>query len=252
MQYRTLEQENDDLERSSREGTSAHRDLEQRVANLVEKNTVLEHEAEQKAKLVVVIQRLKDELQDAQLEIGVLRKKQHDQATKKRDLRKVLEKSHQDMVEQKRASISMSSSASTVSNEEEEEPQPVKAAVVNDPVRAVRHMLNRVKVLESRLVNCRSLVNPLLEPPPTYEAAMGTTRRKESGVVLDKALAEQLVEERLKLRLQLRKERAANSGSESASSEPTSRRVRAQTMRYNSSLAPGHSAGRKSRTGGDY
>lgn len=245
-QYRLMEQENDDLERSTREQSSGYKDLEQRVVVLVERNSALEHEAEQKAKLVVAIQRLKDELQDAQLEIGVLKKKNEEQQNKRNSLRKVMEDSHKALMTQRKrtSTATMSSNASTMSleDDEEEEERPKQQ---KDPMKAVKHMLNRVKVLENRLVNCRSLVNPLLEPPPTYEVAVAAGRRRESGVVLDKALAEQLVEERLKMRLQMRKERGANSGSESASSE-SSRKLK---KGYNSSLG---GMARRNRTASDF
>lgn len=40
----------------------------------------------------------------------------------------------------------------------------------NNPVNMVREMLGRVKMLESRLISCRSLVTPLLTPSPRRQA----------------------------------------------------------------------------------
>ncbi|CAJ0850655.1 6060_t:CDS:2 [Entrophospora sp. SA101] len=41
-----------------------------------------------------------------------------------------------------------------------------------NPVKMVQEMVGRVKSLEARLVSCRSLVTPLLAPPPSYSTTM--------------------------------------------------------------------------------
>ncbi|KAF9578037.1 NADH:ubiquinone oxidoreductase [Lunasporangiospora selenospora] len=44
-------------------------------------------------------------------------------------------------------------------------------APIQNPVRMVQEMVGRVKSLEARLVSCRSLVTPLLQPPPSYSTS---------------------------------------------------------------------------------
>ncbi|RKP06095.1 hypothetical protein THASP1DRAFT_3566, partial [Thamnocephalis sphaerospora] len=129
---RTLEQDNDDLERYGRVASTSLRDIEARLHQTMERNAFLEGELETKNKLVVVVQRLKDELRDLQLELSVLRSKRSSTHLKRRSLNT----------------------------------KPEDAGV--NPVKMVQEMLGRVKNLESRLVNCRSLVTPLLTPPPSY------------------------------------------------------------------------------------
>jgi chromosome segregation ATPase len=72
---RTLEQDNDDLERFGRVATSSLRDIELKLNQTMERNAFLESELEAKNQLVVVVQRLKDEIRDLQLELSVLRSK---------------------------------------------------------------------------------------------------------------------------------------------------------------------------------
>ncbi|RKP23122.1 hypothetical protein SYNPS1DRAFT_31179 [Syncephalis pseudoplumigaleata] len=105
----------------------------------MERNVFLENELEVKNKLVVVVQRLKDELRDLQLEVSVLRSSRASTHTKRRSL--------------------------SVKPEENS----------TNPVRMVQEMLGRVKSLESRLVNCRSLVTPLLTPPPSYSSTASSS-----------------------------------------------------------------------------
>lgn len=52
----------------------------------MERNVFLENELEVKNKLVVVVQRLKDELRDLQLEVSVLRSNRASTHTKRRSL----------------------------------------------------------------------------------------------------------------------------------------------------------------------
>jgi len=120
---RNLELDNDDLERHGREALSTIRDLESRLGQITERNAFLEKEFEIKRKLVVVVQRLKDELRDLQLEVSVLR-------SKKGTLRSS---------------------------------KPMDVEKPSEAVLRVQEMLGRIKSLEHRLTNCRNVVQPGIE-----------------------------------------------------------------------------------------
>jgi hypothetical protein len=45
----------------------------------------------------------------------------------------------------------------------------------SNTVKMVQEMVGRVKSIEARLVSCRSLVTPLLAPPPSYSTTMPLT-----------------------------------------------------------------------------
>jgi len=81
-QKRTREREleiiNDDLERKIRITGSTCQDLQIKYNQLLEKNVYLQQEVENKMELIVTIQRLKDELKDANIELAVLRTKLND------------------------------------------------------------------------------------------------------------------------------------------------------------------------------
>ena len=51
----------------------------------------------------------------------------------------------------------------------------------HNPVQVVQDMVGRVKSLEARLVSCRSLVTPLLQPPPSYSTTPSTGRNSWQG-----------------------------------------------------------------------
>ncbi|RKP15033.1 hypothetical protein BJ684DRAFT_4093, partial [Piptocephalis cylindrospora] len=142
-QTRELEQDNDDLERNGRVAACSLQDVELRLMQAQERNAFLETELEIKNKLVIVVQRLKDELRDLQLEVSVLRSKRTSGSFKRRS------------VGEGRDSTSSASGGV-------------------DPVRMVQDMLGRVKSLEGRLQSCRGLVTPMLAPPPSYHRASGT------------------------------------------------------------------------------
>ncbi|KAF8316217.1 uncharacterized protein EI90DRAFT_3087005 [Cantharellus anzutake] len=75
IQLRELEMGNDDLEHHERAVISSLEDLEQKYSKLLEEKILLEHELQDKAALEEGIQRVKDELRDAQTEISVLQEK---------------------------------------------------------------------------------------------------------------------------------------------------------------------------------
>ncbi|KAI9230390.1 MAG: hypothetical protein DHS80DRAFT_28838 [Piptocephalis tieghemiana] len=142
-QTRELEQDNDDLERNGRVAACSLKDVELRLVQAQERNAFLETELEIKNKLVIVVQRLKDELRDLQLEVSVLRSKRTSGSFKRR----------------------------SVGGEGRDSTSSASGGV--DPVRMVQDMLGRVKSLEGRLQSCRGLVTPMLAPPPSYHRASG-------------------------------------------------------------------------------
>ncbi|KAG4095379.1 hypothetical protein H8356DRAFT_1079827 [Neocallimastix lanati (nom. inval.)] len=75
---RELEIVNDDLERKIRITSSTCQDLQVKYNQLLEKNVYLQQEVENKMELIVTIQRIKDELKDANIELAVLRSKLND------------------------------------------------------------------------------------------------------------------------------------------------------------------------------
>jgi len=81
-QKRTREREleilNDELERKIRITGSTCQDLKVKYNQLLEKNVYLQQEVENKMESTITIQRLKDELKDANIELAVLRSKLND------------------------------------------------------------------------------------------------------------------------------------------------------------------------------
>ncbi|KAF7799026.1 hypothetical protein EIP86_010256 [Pleurotus ostreatoroseus] len=73
VQLRELEMGNDDLERNERAISSSLADVEQRYAKVLEEKILLEQDLFDKANVEEECQRLKDELRDANEEIGVLK-----------------------------------------------------------------------------------------------------------------------------------------------------------------------------------
>ncbi|KAK7058858.1 NADH:ubiquinone oxidoreductase [Paramarasmius palmivorus] len=73
IQFRELEMGNDDLERTERAVSSSLADVEAKYSRALEEKILLEHELMDKANLEEQIQRLKDELRDANEEISILK-----------------------------------------------------------------------------------------------------------------------------------------------------------------------------------
>jgi len=159
---RALELDNDDLERHGREAECSRRDLEVKLSSVMERNTYLEQEFEVKQKLVVVVQRLKDELRDLQLELSVLKSRRA--SFKRRSVSGVISSPSlaQGMDENSPMIMQSMGGSSGVAS--------ISSPQRTNPVQLVQEMLGRVKTLETRLVNCRNLVNPLLQPPPSYQS----------------------------------------------------------------------------------
>jgi len=146
VKTRELELDNDDLERTERAAKSSLQDFEQKYNKAIERSAILENELDCKNQLIVQVQRLKDELSDVTLELQVLRNKQQELGPPDNSSPRERRYSRQ------------YSMPSHVGN--------------SNPVKMVQEMVGRVKSLEARLVSCRSLVTPLLAPPPSYSTAM--------------------------------------------------------------------------------
>ncbi|KAG5221430.1 NADH:ubiquinone oxidoreductase [Salix suchowensis] len=73
VQLRELEMGNDDLERNERAVTSSLADVEAKYSKALEEKILLEHELLDKANVEEELQRLKDELRDANVEVAILK-----------------------------------------------------------------------------------------------------------------------------------------------------------------------------------
>ncbi|KAF0479042.1 ER to Golgi transport-related protein [Gigaspora margarita] len=155
VKTRELELDNDDLERTERAAKSSLQDLENKYNKAIERNAILENEIEGKNQLIVQVQRLKDELRDVNIELAIMKNKedgeygppQTNTAAAAAAARKSTKNSHSTLGK---------TDASLDPN--------------SNPVKMVQEMVGRVKSLEARLVSCRSLVTPLLAPPPSYSS----------------------------------------------------------------------------------
>ncbi|KAG9287383.1 hypothetical protein G9A89_023755 [Geosiphon pyriformis] len=155
VQKREVEVNNDDLERTERATKSSLQDLESKFSKAIEKNVLLENELEGKNQLIVQVQRLKDELRDATIEMAILKNKQDGEFGPPR-------------VNAVQRPYSRPGSAMSI-----DLPSPTSpTAPHSNPLLMVQEMVGRVKSLEARLVSCRSLVTPLLAPPPSYSTTM--------------------------------------------------------------------------------
>ncbi|KAF8975361.1 NADH:ubiquinone oxidoreductase [Entomortierella lignicola] len=194
---RELEQNNDDLERTGRATEWSLQEMERKYNIAVERQALLENEVAQKASLTEEVQRLKDELRDANVELAVMKSNQAAQQQQQQQL--------QQQQQQPSPSVSsLSGSASTIAgrkspvhnsheampsirarlaknnatNRSESRTRPPSMHIPphQNPVQMVQEMVGRVKSLEARLVSCRSLVTPLLQPPPSYSHSIPSSR----------------------------------------------------------------------------
>ncbi|CAG8655574.1 11951_t:CDS:2, partial [Dentiscutata heterogama] len=149
---RELELDNDDLERTERAAKSSLQDLENKYNKAIERNAILENEIEGKNQLIVQVQRLKDELRDVNIELAIMKNKEDG------------EYGPPPTSTAAAARISAKYSHSTLGKTD------ASLDPNSNPVKMVQEMVGRVKSLEARLVSCRSLVTPLLAPPPSYSS----------------------------------------------------------------------------------
>lgn len=178
-QARNLEQDNDDLERSGRAAESSLRDMENRLAQLTEKNQYLEKELEIKKRLVIVAQRLKEELRDVNLELKVLKSKAVEPqlpATPPASPPAPLPSSPQPPAERtikyskstdfsKKVAVEVSGRrSSSISLAEPKTPPvpPLPSLQQQQHVEIVKSMLGKVQNLEGRLMQCKENIKPML------------------------------------------------------------------------------------------
>ncbi|KAI8328365.1 hypothetical protein BC941DRAFT_497140 [Chlamydoabsidia padenii] len=190
-----LELDNDDLERTERAATSSLSDLEVKLNKTIERNVILENEIATKDQLTEQTQRLKDELNEVNQELSIYRNKatkqkaqleeiehQLESVTKKN---KELEQEQQRLTRQhndnSRPSTPDKSSSSSYyydsynarrSRIPRNGSPTFSSSSSTNPVKMVQDMVGRVRSLEARLQSCRSLVTPLLNPPPSYSSTL--------------------------------------------------------------------------------
>ncbi|GAA5798775.1 hypothetical protein EDC94DRAFT_679235 [Helicostylum pulchrum] len=181
-----LELDNDDLERTERAATSSLTDLEMKMNRAIERNVILENEISTKDNLTEQAQRLRDELNEVNQELSVLR----NQSSKQTDFIGELESKLEDMEKKNRQQAAIQQQ-----QQQNRSPTPDRGANYYDPysrnrttriprtptsgslsassnpVKMVQEMVGRVRSLEARLQSCRSLVTPLLNPPPSYSSS---------------------------------------------------------------------------------
>ncbi|KAI7907911.1 uncharacterized protein BX663DRAFT_539305 [Cokeromyces recurvatus] len=177
-----LELDNDDLERTERAATSSLTDLEMKLNKAIERNVILENEIQIKDNLMEQIQRLKDELNEVNQELSVLRK----QSTKQSEYIMELEHKVEDAEKKNRKQQQLQQNRSLTpesgtgyyesysrnrSTRIPRTPTTGSFSTSSNPVKMVQEMVGRVRNLEARLQSCRSLVTPLLNPPPSYSSS---------------------------------------------------------------------------------
>ncbi|KAI8095068.1 uncharacterized protein B0P05DRAFT_524573 [Gilbertella persicaria] len=179
-----LELDNDDLERTERAATSSLTDLEMKLNKAIERNVILENEIQAKDNLTEQTQRLKDELNEAHQELSVLRS----QSSKQQEYIEELENKVEEVEKKNRQQAALN-------EQQNRSPTPDRGSGYYDPysrnrttriprtsasgslsassnpVKMVQEMVGRVRSLEARLQSCRSLVTPLLNPPPSYSSS---------------------------------------------------------------------------------
>ncbi|KAG2211457.1 hypothetical protein INT46_000281 [Mucor plumbeus] len=180
-----LELDNDDLERTERAATSSLTDLEMKLNKAIERNVILENEIQTKDNLTEQTQRLKDELNEVNQELSVLRSQSCKQSEYIGELenkiddveKKNRQQSHQMQQQQNRSPTPETAGnyydpySRTRSTRIPRTPASGSLSASSNPVKMVQEMVGRVRSLEARLQSCRSLVTPLLNPPPSYSSS---------------------------------------------------------------------------------
>ncbi|KAJ1959572.1 NADH:ubiquinone oxidoreductase [Dispira parvispora] len=192
---RELEQDNDDLERFERAARSSLRDMESRYSRALERTAALEAELEEKNQLMIDVQRLKDELKELNLELNLLRSRQHkaNAAQSTGSAANGVPTSAVGLPPTPPPGSSSSTTSQNASNNEVSAlPHPTAAAGlarsnviaggdgIDNPVRMVQNIMGRVKNLETRLASCRNMVSPLLAPPGSVRSGIPTPSAKTS------------------------------------------------------------------------
>lgn len=164
-----LELDNDDLERTERAATSSLTDLEMKLNKAIEKSAILEHEILAKDNLTEQVQRLRDELNEVNQELSVSRI----QEAKQREFISELENKLEELEKKSRHQLAINnrSSNSDFDPYNAHQSRVSRTSSSSNPVKMVQEMVGRVRSLEARLQSCRSLVTPLLNPPPSYSSS---------------------------------------------------------------------------------
>ncbi|KAI9479508.1 hypothetical protein BDB00DRAFT_858866 [Zychaea mexicana] len=198
-----LELDNDDLERTERAATSSLSDLEVKLNKAIERNVILENEIAIKDNLTEQTQRLRDELNDVNHELSVSRQRSTKQAETIQDLESKLDSSERSCKDlqrqldrhQQNGSPSRSSTPDRLGSMQYDPTYGRRTRIprtnsiggnmngvnsASNPVKMVQEMVGRVRNLEARLQSCRSLVTPLLNPPPSYSSTIPAGSRPSS------------------------------------------------------------------------
>ncbi|EIE83709.1 hypothetical protein G6F46_000369 [Rhizopus delemar] len=149
--------------------TSSLTDLEMKLNKAIERNAILEHEIAAKDNLTEQTQRLKDELNEVNQELSVSRA----QETKQREFISELENKLEELEKKNRHQLAMNNRSSTPDFDpyNARQSRVPRNSSASNPVKMVQDMVGRVRSLEARLQSCRSLVTPLLNPPPSYSSS---------------------------------------------------------------------------------
>ncbi|KAI8638385.1 hypothetical protein BD408DRAFT_423103 [Parasitella parasitica] len=180
-----LELDNDDLERTERAATSSLTDLEMKLNKAIERNVILENEIQTKDNLTEQTQRLKDELNEVNQELSVLRNqssKQSDYIVELESKIEEVEKKNRQQMQQQQQQQNRSPTPEAASGYYDPYSRSRSTRIPrtqtsgslsasSNPVKMVQEMVGRVRSLEARLQSCRSLVTPLLNPPPSYSSS---------------------------------------------------------------------------------
>ncbi|KAF9099222.1 NADH:ubiquinone oxidoreductase [Mortierella sp. AD031] len=202
---RELEQDNDDLEKTERAATWSLQELKIKYDAAVERVAILENEVATKASLQEDVQRLKDELRDANVELAVMKSNQASMEASNGNLSSyngstssLVDRqtprtsigSNYEAMPSLRARLAKNSTLQRSASRLSTSGLPAttapagtgtEAAPTHNPVQAVQDMVGRVKSLEARLASCRSLVTPLLQPPPSYSTTPSSGRNSWQG-----------------------------------------------------------------------
>ncbi|CAI2161390.1 2059_t:CDS:2 [Funneliformis geosporum] len=169
IKTRELEIDFDDLERTERAAKSSLIDLENKYNKAIERNVILENELEGKNHLIVQVQRLKDDLRDVHIELAILKNKQDGEYGPPPPSSEPVSPPRKEIYNppppQTKPTIMNLPRSEAMNTQINSDPN-------SNPVKMVQEMVGRVKSLEARLVSCRSLVTPLLAPPPSYSTTM--------------------------------------------------------------------------------
>ncbi|KAG0346771.1 NADH:ubiquinone oxidoreductase [Podila humilis] len=198
---RELEQDNDDLERTERAAKWSLQELERKYNVALEKTAMLEGEVTSKTAMAEEVQRLKDELRDTNVELAVMKSNQAAAAASAAAAAAAAAVANTSTASLSSyagstSSLSGGNKSAYIGNHEAMPSIRARLAKNNagrpatttrtagangtttphqNPVKMVQEMVGRVKSLEARLVSCRSLVTPLLQPPPSYSTSIPPT-----------------------------------------------------------------------------